>query len=269
MERTRVLIADDHDLFRKGLREALAREETIEVVGEAANGDEAVARARLLKPDLVLMDLSMPVCNGLEATRRLQAEMPDTKILVLTMSEGEADLLSAMKDGARGYVLKGEEMSALVHAIRYVARGGIVVSPAMAAKLLREWRGGQAPVTNEPPPGPPVPSEIETQEPTTPPAGDLVQGNIELAIAPPFQPAVVLALHYWLEESAHAEIAQVRPSWERETVFKFTIKDPMPLPSMLSLLPYVAQVTQATGVPVSKDGSPRGPFRIRLLLKAK
>ena len=105
MDRIKVLIADDHALIRKGLRELLSMDETIEIVGDVADGDEAVETAKLLRPHLVLMDLQMPRCDGLEATRRLQAEMPDVKVLILTVSDQEVDLLNAIKAGARGYIL--------------------------------------------------------------------------------------------------------------------------------------------------------------------
>ena len=123
--------------------EVLGREESLEVVGEASDGDEAVEKARALRPHLVLMDLQMPRCNGVEATRRLQAEMPETRILILTVSDKEADLSEAIKAGARGYILKDEEPAQLVQAIQYVAHGGFMVSPPMATKLLKEMKAGR------------------------------------------------------------------------------------------------------------------------------
>jgi len=138
MKRIKVLIADDHTIVRRGLVEVLSSEETVEVVGDVSDGDEAVEMAGLLKPDLILMDLRMPRCNGLEATRQILAEMPDTKILIFTVSDKAADLFSAIKAGARGYILKNEEPELLVQAIQYVAHGGTVVSPLMADKLREE-----------------------------------------------------------------------------------------------------------------------------------
>ena len=139
MSLIKVLIADDHTLFRRGIAAALASQAELEVVGEAADGLEAIAKTKQLIPDVVLMDLNMPNCSGLEATQALQAEMPLVKILVLTVSDSEADLFAAVKYGARGYLLKKAEPEELVHAIFSVAQGGVMVSPLMATKLLAEF----------------------------------------------------------------------------------------------------------------------------------
>ena len=139
MSLIRVLIADDHTLFRRGIAAALASQPELEVVGEAVDGLEAIAKAKELNPDVVLMDLNMPNCSGLEATQALQSEMPQVKILVLTVSDSESDLFAAVKYGARGYLLKKAEPEELVHAISSVAQGGVMVSPLMATKLLAEF----------------------------------------------------------------------------------------------------------------------------------
>ena len=140
MDRVKILIADDHALVRAGLKEVLADEDTLEIIGEASDGNEAVRKARALNPDVVLMDLNMPNCDGVEATRRIYAEMPDTNVLVLTVSEKDVDLFNAIKAGARGYLLKDEAPDQIIHAVHYVARGGTIVSPAMAATLLNEFK---------------------------------------------------------------------------------------------------------------------------------
>ena len=136
----RVLVVDDHSLFRRGITSVLAGEEGIEVVGEAADGLEAVEKANKLAPDVVLMDLSMPRCGGLEATQALQSQMPQANILVLTISDKDSDLFTAVKLGARGYMLKNTAPEELTRAIFHVAQGGVIVSPLMAAKLLTEFR---------------------------------------------------------------------------------------------------------------------------------
>ena len=143
IERIKVLIVDDHAIFRRGITDILDEEETIEIVGEATDGDEAVEKAKALQPHLVLMNLHMPRCNGVEATVRLQSEAPETKILMLTISDNEEDLVNAIKAGASGYILKNEEPAMLVQVIRYVTHGGIIVSPVMATKLMDELKRAQ------------------------------------------------------------------------------------------------------------------------------
>ena len=141
MTKIKVLVVDDHTLFRRGIADVLASQENLEVVGEAVDGLEALELAKQVIPDVVLMDLNMPNCSGLEAIQALQTEMPQINILVLTVSETETDLFAAMKFGAHGYLLKQAEPEELVHAIFHIARGGVIVSPLMATKLLGEFRG--------------------------------------------------------------------------------------------------------------------------------
>lgn len=134
----RVLIADDHPLFRDGLHSLLEMRGT-EVVGEARNGREAVALARQLKPDVVLMDLAMPEVNGLAATRLISAELPTVKVIILTASEEDADLFEAIKSGAQGYVFKNLDSDAFFQLLEGVARGEPALTPALARKLLGEF----------------------------------------------------------------------------------------------------------------------------------
>ena len=141
MEPVRVLVVDDHTLFRRGIVTVLANQKDISVVGEAVNGLEAIDKAEALVPDVIVMDLNMPQCSGLEATQALQAKMPQVSILVLTVSDNEADLFHAIKFGATGYILKNTEPEELVQAIHHIAQGGVILSPMMAAKLLTEFRG--------------------------------------------------------------------------------------------------------------------------------
>ena len=140
MDTIKVLVADDHTLFRRGIASALAEHENLQVVGEASDGLEAIEKARKIVPDVIVMDLNMPNCSGLEATQTLQAEMPQINILVLTVSDKETDLFAAIKFGARGYILKNAEAEELVHAITHIARGGVIISPLMATKLLTEFK---------------------------------------------------------------------------------------------------------------------------------
>jgi DNA-binding NarL/FixJ family response regulator len=151
MKPVKVLVVDDHALFRRGIVTVLTNQANIKVVGEATNGLEAIEKAEELVPDVIVMDLNMPQCSGLEATQALQAKMPQLNILVLTVSDNEADLFSAIKFGATGYMLKNTEPEELVQGIYHIANGGVIISPVMATKLLTEFRdstaGAQARVT--------------------------------------------------------------------------------------------------------------------------
>jgi len=150
MNPIKVLVVDDHALFRRGIAAVLANQESLEVVGEASDGLEAIEKTKEIAPDVILMDLMMPHCTGLEAIQALQAEMPQVNILVLTVSEMEADLFAAMKFGAKGYLLKNTEPDELIHAIFHIAQGGVIVSPLMATKLLAEFKDLTAGVEREP-----------------------------------------------------------------------------------------------------------------------
>jgi DNA-binding NarL/FixJ family response regulator len=140
MDTIKVLVVDDHALFRRGIVSVLTNQEGIKVVGEAVNGLEAIKKARETVPDVIVMDLNMPVCNGLEATKTLQAQMPQAKILILTVSDSEADLFNAIKFGARGYLLKNIDPGELIQYIFHVAQGGVIISPLVAADLLTEFK---------------------------------------------------------------------------------------------------------------------------------
>ena len=134
----RVLIADDHPLFRDGLR-SLLEARGIDVVGEARNGREAVEEVRRLRPDVVLMDLSMPEMNGLVATRLLSSEHPEIRVVILTASEDDADLFEAIKSGAQGYIFKNLDSEAFFHMLERVAGGEPALTPALAKKLIAEF----------------------------------------------------------------------------------------------------------------------------------
>ena len=138
-EPIRVLVVDDHALFRRGLEMVLGQEPDIEVVGEAADGSEAVAKASSLLPDIVLMDVRMPRRSGIEACTAIKDVVPSAKIVMLTISDEEADLYEAIKAGASGYLLKEISIDEVASAIRAVAGGQSLISPSMASKLLSEF----------------------------------------------------------------------------------------------------------------------------------
>ena len=136
MDAIRIVIADDHTLFREGLRALLGSIPDTEVVGEAATGDDTVALAAALQPDVILMDLQMPGLNGVEATRRIVQESPHVGVLVLTMFEDDASVFAAMRAGARGYILKGADQAELLRGVRAVASGEALFGPAIARRLM-------------------------------------------------------------------------------------------------------------------------------------
>jgi NarL family two-component system response regulator LiaR len=147
----RVLVADDHEIVRKGLQALLASEPGIEVVGEARDGAEAVAGAEALHPDVILMDLVMPVMDGIEATRSITANQPASRILVLTSFATDDKVLPAIKAGALGYLMKDTGPDELIEAIRQVHRGEPCLDASIARKLLSELsRPPQQPLTREP-----------------------------------------------------------------------------------------------------------------------
>jgi DNA-binding NarL/FixJ family response regulator len=132
----RVVVADDHPIFREGLVGAIGSLDGVEVVGEAATGVEVLERARELTPDVVVMDLHMPEMNGIEATRELTAAVPDTAVLVLTMLDDDESVFAAMRAGAHGYLVKGAERRDIARALEAVGRGEIIFGPAVAARAL-------------------------------------------------------------------------------------------------------------------------------------
>src|SRR5947209_14284407 len=136
MDPLRVLIADDHPLFRNGMRALLSSVPDMEATGVAAKGEEAIALADSLQPDVILMDLQMPGISGIEATRRILHTSPHIRILVVTMFEDDHSVFTALRAGARGYVLKDADEEEILRAIRAVARGEAIFSPAIAQRLI-------------------------------------------------------------------------------------------------------------------------------------
>jgi two-component system, NarL family, response regulator NreC len=140
MAKTRILLVDDHTLFRQGIRTLIAVETDMDIVGEAGSGSEAVERCSELRPDVVLMDIGMPGLSSFEATRQIKRNRPETKVLFLTMYDDPDYLVEGMEVGASGYVLKDSPAKQLVAAIRDVCRGGSYLSPRMLSHLVDNFR---------------------------------------------------------------------------------------------------------------------------------
>ncbi len=136
MDPIRILIADDHPLFRDGLRALLESVPDMQVIGEVATGNEVIAQAQALQPDVILMDIKMPGLNGIEATRRILLASPHIRILVITMFEDDESVFAAIRAGARGYLLKGAVQEETLRAIRAVASGEAIFGPAIAERLM-------------------------------------------------------------------------------------------------------------------------------------
>jgi two-component system nitrate/nitrite response regulator NarL len=141
----RIVVIDDHTLFRRGIIALLQREDGFAVIGEAADGVEGVRRVLELKPDVVLLDLHMPGVSGLDAMRSILEEAPGTRVVMLTVSEQAEDLMAALRTGALGYLLKNIDSDFLVASVRKAARGESVISGEMTGKLMQELRGGDKP----------------------------------------------------------------------------------------------------------------------------
>ncbi|MHB0923424.1 MAG: response regulator [Bellilinea sp.] len=138
--KTRVMLVDDHALFREGLRMIVSSQPDMEVVGEANDGLEAAIKAEDLKPDLILMDIQMPVCDGIEATRRIKKDQPSVIIVILTVRDDEEKLFDAIKSGAQGYLLKQMNSQELIAMLRQAINGEAAIPPRLAARMLEEFR---------------------------------------------------------------------------------------------------------------------------------
>jgi DNA-binding NarL/FixJ family response regulator len=147
----RILIADDQDLIRTGFRLFLQTQEGLEVAGEAADGDEAIERARVLEPDVVLMDIRMPRMDGVEATARITRLEPAPRVLVLTTFDLDEYVFGALRAGAAGFLLKDASRERLVEAIRVVHAGDALLSPSVTRRLVEEFAAGGGPPTPPPP----------------------------------------------------------------------------------------------------------------------
>ena len=139
MARARLILADDHDLFREGLAGLVNAQPDLEVAGQAGDGLEALQLARDLKPALIIMDINMPICDGLEATRLIRAEWPEARIVMLTVHDEDEKLFEAIKAGAQGYMLKSLHSADFLRGVRSALNGEAVLPPQLAARLLQEF----------------------------------------------------------------------------------------------------------------------------------
>lgn len=150
MAALRIMIVDDHRLVRRGIANLLSSQADMDVVGEAGDGSQAIRLAQELQPDVILMDIRMPECDGITATRIIKAQCPDSHVVVLTVSEEDEDLFEALKSGAEGYLLKDTDPEYLFESLRDVANGQAAMSATMAAKLIQEFRRAQASMLQRP-----------------------------------------------------------------------------------------------------------------------
>jgi DNA-binding NarL/FixJ family response regulator len=136
MGKLQIMLVDDHPLFRHGVKTLLDNQVDLKVIGEAETGEEAVEMAIILKPDVVLMDIRMPGMNGIEATKLITKQLPETRVLVVTMFEDDSNVFTAMRVGARGYILKDADRDDILRAVRAVGRGEAIFSPDIASRLI-------------------------------------------------------------------------------------------------------------------------------------
>ena len=140
MAEIRVLMVDDHALFREGLRNIIESEPDFKVIGEASDGLEAIIKAGELKPDLVLMDVNMPVCDGLEATQQIKADFPDITIVILTISDADEKVFEAIRNGAQGFLLKNVSSQEMLASLRGAVRGEAAMTRSLGGRMLKEFR---------------------------------------------------------------------------------------------------------------------------------
>jgi DNA-binding NarL/FixJ family response regulator len=162
----KVLLVEDHTLTRMGLKTALKRTDDISVIGEATNGDEAIESAGRLKPDVILMDVGMPVMDGIQAAKQIVSDYPNIRVIMLTQHDNDSDILASLAAGASGYCLKDVEPERLYTAIRAVNAGDAWLDASIAKRVLRHYSVLSAPVQSEPPP----PSSSPAQNSTVPAA---------------------------------------------------------------------------------------------------
>lgn len=139
MQKYKVLLVDDHALFRKGLASLLQNVEELEIAGEAANGREALEKARILNPDIIILDVEMPVMNGVEAVKEIKKEKPDCRVVMLSIADDDDSLFNSIRNGARGYLLKSMDPDRLIEEIKGLMRGEAALSKQLAGRILEQF----------------------------------------------------------------------------------------------------------------------------------
>ena len=280
----RVLLVDDHELARRGLRRMLELSDEIVVVSEAGDADEALGQVEELSPDVVIMDIQMGHINGLETTQLLKDRGVAGAVLVLTMFEEYLE--QAIQVGATGYLMKDAKREELVSAIRDAARGHFIFGSSLLrspdkmtaafAQLQRQWSASKEKLpapqsgpdsqasdnaqvnttmegdvtvqqsTREPAKDAPEPSQYITDPADPMPAAtpDTIIKDVELVISPPAEPSMLLRLHQWLTDVANIDVGEIAGSWTGDTVVRGSIRRPIPFVKMLTEWPAVAEVTE-------------------------
>ncbi|MCZ6788825.1 MAG: response regulator transcription factor [Chloroflexi bacterium] len=278
-DRITVLLVDDHEMARRGLRRVLELEEGIEVVAEASNAKQALLLAEHHSPDVIFMDIRMGEMSGIEATRQINGMGLTSKVILLSIYNSY--LQQAIEAGAAGYLGKDAKASELVSALRWVLQGGFVfgasiIDTAEGREIaFRYLTGGGAVTTGEASAG--EASASETGPASSPSVSDILVSDAALVISPPSQPAKLLELHRWLTEFAKAEIGETIGTRGEDFVMQVAFPQPIPLLRMLAELPYVAGVTEEpyrreSGTTPRPVGGALGvghmvPKRIRVILK--
>ncbi len=222
-----ILVVDDHQVVREGLRRMLGQEEGMELVGQGANGEEALFQVEVLSPDIVLMDIKMPGVDGIELTRQLKEKHPSCNVIMLTFYDEY--LAHAMEAGAKGYLLKDTKREELVQAIRQVSRGEVVISESITAKPRNEYQERR---NNDP-------EEILRQEQVGP---DTSLAEVQLVLPPPVEANQLMRFASQVEEVLHSRVLRVVGSWQEGTALTIILDVAAPLADILAKLEALSEV---------------------------
>ena len=243
-----VLVIDDHQVVREGLRRLLGDEEDIQLVGQGANSEEALVQIEMLSPDIVLMDIKMPGVDGISLTKQLKGKYPSCNIIMLTLYDEY--LTQAMEAGARGYLLKDIKREELAQAIRRVYQGEVVVSESIASKLRNEY-------------------ETRPDGETGEISGSIFE-EVQLVLPPPVEANQLMRFASHVEDILQSRVLQVVGSWQDGTVITITLDKAMPSVDILSRLEGIAEVeTIGEEPPIEESGSKLLKISPKLLKQTK